>query len=147
MLGDALTELGADPSLAPPRRAAPVDAGACFSQPAGGEVMVAGKKVVGSAQLRRGAALLQHGSILLEDDQGMVLGLTIGSAGGEALASPLALLLDRPVGTLEVAGAIARAAAARWAGTWEQLSRPTAILDAATRYYPQFQSPAWTWAR
>jgi lipoyl(octanoyl) transferase len=147
MLGDALTELGADACLAPQRRAAPVDAGACFSQPVGGEVMVAGKKVVGSAQLRRGAALLQHGSILLEDDQGMVLGLTIGSAGSETLASPLAMLLDRPIGTLEVARAIARAAAARWAGTWERLSHPTAILDAATRYFPQFQSPAWTWAR
>jgi lipoate-protein ligase A len=147
MLVEALSQLGADASLAPPRPAAPVDAGACFSQPAGGEVMVAGKKVVGSAQLRRGAAWLQHGSILLEDDQRMVLGLTLGSAGGEALTSPLAMLLDRPVGTVEVGEAIARVAAARWPGIWERLPRPTPILDAATRYFPQFQSPAWTWAR
>ena len=33
--------------------------------PAGGEIMVGGRKVVGSAQLRGGGALLQHGSILL----------------------------------------------------------------------------------
>ncbi len=47
----------------------PVDAGACFSRPAGGELMVEGGKIVGSAQVRQGAAFLQHGSILLEGDQ------------------------------------------------------------------------------
>jgi lipoyl(octanoyl) transferase len=147
MLGDALGQLGAAVSLAPRSRAAPVDAGACFSQPAGGEVMVAGRKVIGSAQLRRGSALLQHGSILLEEDQRIVLALTSGSTGGDPLTAPLASLLDRPVGSLEVVDMVARTAAERWNGSWDRSPRTDLVVDAAARYFPQFQSPAWTWAR
>jgi lipoate-protein ligase A len=147
MLGDALRELGAAASLAPRCRAAPVDAGACFSQPAGGEVMVAGRKVIGSAQLRRGNALLQHGSIMLEQDQRIVLGLTLGSGCGPAGDSNLALLLGRPLPSIEAAETIARAAAARWPAAWERVSLPGLILDTASKHFPQFQSPAWTWAR
>lgn len=40
--------------------------GSCFDTPSAYELRVAGKKVVGSAQLRREGMLLQHGSILLE---------------------------------------------------------------------------------
>ena len=62
VLRDAVRSLGVPAELAPLSRAASVDTGACFASPAGGEVLVAGGKVVGSAQLRRGAALLQHGA-------------------------------------------------------------------------------------
>lgn len=40
--------------------------GACFDAPSAYEVQVEGKKVVGSAQLRRQGVFLQHGSISLE---------------------------------------------------------------------------------
>lgn len=39
----------------------------CFSVAMGGELLVDGKKVVGSAQMRHGEILLQHGSISLEE--------------------------------------------------------------------------------
>jgi lipoate-protein ligase A len=42
---------------------------ACFVQPDEGEIMVDGRKLVGSALVRERDALLQHGSILLGDDQ------------------------------------------------------------------------------
>ena len=42
---------------------------ACFVQPDEGEITVDGRKLVGSALLREQDALLQHGSILLADDQ------------------------------------------------------------------------------
>ena len=35
----------------------------------GGEILVGGRKLVGSAQVRRGDAFLQHGSILLAGSQ------------------------------------------------------------------------------
>ncbi len=39
----------------------------CFARPAAHELLdLQGRKLVGSAQARRGGALLQHGSILLE---------------------------------------------------------------------------------
>jgi lipoate-protein ligase A len=42
----------------------------CFQAPAPGEVTARGRKLVGSAQWRHGGALLQHGSILLLNEQG-----------------------------------------------------------------------------
>lgn len=150
MLAGALEELGADASLAPPNTTLSLDAGACFVQPVGGEVMVGGSKVIGSAQLRRGSALLQHGSILIEDDQRMLLELTRGAGIPgltPAVAAPLALLLSKPLPIVEVTQAVARSAAARWNGSWTRTCRPDPILGQASGYFPQFQSPAWTWAR
>lgn len=147
MLVDALRQLGAAASLAPTCRIAPVDAGACFSQPAGGEVMVAGRKVIGSAQLRRGDVMLQHGSIMLEEDQRILLGVTLGREHGPAENTNLAGLLGRQLPSTEVAEIVAQAAAARWPAAWQSVSLPSYVLDAASEHFPQFQSPAWTWAR
>lgn len=41
-------------------------AAACFTTPSWYELVVGGKKLVGSAQMRRDAVILQHGSILLD---------------------------------------------------------------------------------
>jgi lipoyl(octanoyl) transferase len=41
----------------------------CFAEPAAGEVVVAGEKLVGSAQRCERRTILQHGSILLEGNQ------------------------------------------------------------------------------
>ena len=147
MLAAALGELGTVTSLAAPAGPTLLDAGACFARAAGGEVMVAERKIVGSAQLRRGAALLQHGSIMLEDDQAMVAHLIVGRDRPSAPATPLSLLLGRRLGVNEVVAAVARAAALRWQGAWSRITDSGAILQGAARYFAQFQSPAWTWAR
>ncbi|MFO7260361.1 MAG: biotin/lipoate A/B protein ligase family protein [bacterium] len=51
---------------------------ACFQAPAPGEVVVAGRKLVGSAQRVERRAILQHGSLLLEGDQSLVAELVAG---------------------------------------------------------------------
>jgi lipoyl(octanoyl) transferase len=62
-----LQELGIGAALAPgDNRGKGLAPGSCFDTPSAYEIQVDGKKVVGSAQLRRNGALLQHGSILLE---------------------------------------------------------------------------------
>ena len=154
LLGDALTTLGIGASLAPPIRIARLDAGACFSQPVGGEVLVDGRKVIGSAQLRRGSALLQHGSILLHDDQPVVTGLLRNpkradraDAATRAAAALLPYRLGRPLLAREVAVAVVQSAARHWAGTVDLESDAEPILRAAFRHYPQFRSSAWTWIR
>ncbi len=48
---------------------------ACFSMANHCEIMVRGKKLVGSAQRRLGSAFLQHGSILLDSDPNLTHGL------------------------------------------------------------------------
>ncbi len=46
---------------------------ACFDSPSRYELLVEGRKVVGSAQVRRGDVLLQHGSVLLDFDLELLL--------------------------------------------------------------------------
>ena len=98
-LASALRALGVDavlaaqPAVRPPGRPA-----ACFAVPLGGEILVGGRKLVGSAQVRRGNAFLQHGSILLDGSQEKV-----SSAGGE---TTLTAVLGRRVTFEEIAAAI-----------------------------------------
>ncbi len=145
MLADALRGLGVPAILAPPRRTPALDAGACFSQPAGGEIMAEGRKVVGSAQFRQGTALLQHGSILLEDNQGFIGSITRGPRLADS--SIWGSVSQRSLKAREVAGAIAGAAGVHWGGRWNPISHADAVLSQASDYYARFRSAAWTWAR
>ena len=93
----ALRSLGVEAGLAPYRPTVRPSDGptSCFTQPVGGEILVHGRKLVGSAQVRRADALLQHGSILLDGKQ--------PEAG---LETTLAAELGRPVSFDEVAQAV-----------------------------------------
>lgn len=66
-LAEALAALGVAAERAPagPAEGAGFD---CFAAPAGDELCVGGRKLVGSAQLRAGGAVLQHGSLRLAPD-------------------------------------------------------------------------------
>ncbi len=135
-LAVALRTLGVDATLASDRP--PVRQGPCFASPVGGEVLVHGRKVIGSAQVRHGAALLQHGSILLDGSQEIVRAV---SRQPTTVAGEITLreVLDRPVSFEDVAGAIVRA----WydAGTPNTLRRPPPPSAAL------YSDPAWTWRR
>ena len=93
----ALRSLGVDANLAPSRPTGRPSDGptSCFAIPVGGEILVNGRKLVGSAQVRREHAFLQHGSILLDGKQ--------PEAG---LETTLAAELGRPVSFDEVAQAV-----------------------------------------
>jgi lipoate-protein ligase A len=72
-LVEALRLLGVDAEGATPSRGAPRDPGplgppVCFELAGAHEITSGGRKLVGSAQLRRHGAFLQHGSILLRAD-------------------------------------------------------------------------------
>jgi lipoate-protein ligase A len=144
MLLQALHALGAPAAMAPAQAPARLDAGACFAQPVGGEIMLAGKKVVGSAQLREGDALLQHGSILLRDDQAVVHSVTRDAVVGESAlnASGSVDLTDQDG---HLTASIAAAAADRWKGSWNREPPIRSALELADTHVPRFRSNAWTW--
>lgn len=144
MLLQALRRLGADASLAGPAAVPGLDAGACFARPVGGEIVVGGRKVVGSAQVRQAGGLLQHGSILLEDEQLVVRSITRGDAPEDGSA-PLAVLLKRRIAADEAATAIGRAASERWPGGWQRSDDLAAVLAEADAHLPRFGSDLWTW--
>jgi lipoyl(octanoyl) transferase len=144
VIRNAVRTLGLPAELAPARSAIRLDAGACFAAPVVGEVIVGDHKVVGSAQLRRDGALLQHGSILLADDQAMVARLTRGNPPTDRSA-PLARLLGRPVGWGEAAEALTRAAAERWGAPGERVDDCANVVQQARGHAARFRSSAWTW--
>lgn len=139
-LARALRTLGANATLATAgTRPATLSAGACFAQPVGGEVLIGGRKVVGSAQVRQGNAFLQHGSILLGGSQEIVarIGRRPMAAPG---ASSLSEALGRRVELLEVAGAIA--------DTWLENGETTSHESIPHPIRLScFADPAWTWRR
>jgi len=139
-LAAALRTLGAEATLAPDRPTVrPSDRpAACFATPVGGEVLVGGRKLVGSAQLRDGAAFLQHGSILLDGSQEMVRRVSReqGAGSGE---TTLSTVLGRPVSFDEVAAAIVAA--------WDGLITPPALSRPLPPSAAVFSDPVWTWRR
>ena len=117
MLAAALTSLGAHVLLAADRPPPPagVGAGACFASAAGGEVMAAtGGKVVGSAQVRGEGAFLQHGSVLLAAEQGVVASVTRGEADAPSATGLVELLPPNRATWVAVSAAIHEAARRRW---------------------------------
>jgi lipoyl(octanoyl) transferase len=100
----------------------------CFASAVGGEVMVRGRKLIGSAQLRQRDAFLQHGSILLDGSQQMVNVVSHGSAAGSG-ETTLSAELGRPVAFEEVAEVIV----ATWSeeSTFINLPRPSVVRCAA----------------
>lgn len=143
-LAVALRMLGADTTLAldrPPLSSTALDrrlSGPCFAMPAGGEVLVAGRKVIGSAQVREGAAFLQHGSILLAGSQDVVRVVTRQSAEA-GRETTLAAILGRPVGFGEVAEAIIE--------VWGEDLTSTNLHQPPPASTTRFLDPAWTWRR
>lgn len=160
LLLDALARLGVRATVAvAARRPLRPEGAACFAEPGAGELTVGGAKLVGSAQLREDGALLQHGSILLADDQSLIDQLR----SGEATASPatvraatLGALLGDDVGYGEVRAALAGAFTFA-TGTAVPLGDAPSASDpssaAATfradvaRLMSEFSQPSWTWRR
>ena len=144
-----LRRLGVEAALQPRTGArAPVPSLApCFKEPAEGEVVVGGRKLVGSAQFREGGVLLQHGSLLLEGDQREVRAWTLGAAPPDDGEAPVSLAeLCRPLPSWE------RLTAALAAGWEEALGAPpeagelsAAERAGAARHAARFADPAWTW--
>ena len=142
-LAAALRNMGLEASLAAPRIAgtSALSNGACFAAPVGGEIIAAGKKLVGSAQVREEDAFLQHGSVLLHDGQDVVTQVTAGERILPASTS-ISAVLGRAVEFDEVAVAIVMVTRKSWAGTWAERELPCAALEHA-----KFADTEWTWRR
>ncbi|HEV7389096.1 MAG TPA: hypothetical protein VGN73_10830 [Gemmatimonadaceae bacterium] len=137
-------EVAATPHRAPTPSVRP-----CFDIPGEGELVVEGAKLIGSAQWRENGALLQHGSILVADDQSSLPEFS-ASAGerGDYIPAPATLheLLGRAPAALEVAIAMFDAV--------RELEDPQAselaedeIRGEALERIPHFLDEDWTWRR
>ena len=143
-LAKALASLGIPAEIAPdPARAVPVHAGPCFQAPAGGELVAGGRKLVGSAQLRVGDVLLQHGSILLGDDQGLVATLGIVPGDGPGRPATVSDLLGR----VPDDGELERAVLTAFGIDETCMAPPGSTSSLEAELVERYRSEAWTWRR
>jgi lipoyl(octanoyl) transferase len=156
-LQDGLRRLGVPATLAPESAArGPTAHGpVCFDRPSAHEILLHGRKLVGSAQMRRGGGILQHGSILIEpriDKLRACLRLPHDSAGStvddgserlqDGVAGLAELGLTQPG---RVAVAIGDAFAARFGVSLEQAPlQPDELAAARALAGSKYQSAAWT---
>jgi lipoyl(octanoyl) transferase len=151
ILMEGLGSLGVASELASPAGRSPrPNARPCFETPGEGELIARGKKLVGSAQWRSDGALLQHGSILVEDDQSSIsfFAVTGGSVSGGVVSQPATLnaLLGRSPTAAEVAVAMFDAVRATEDADAAEMDE-NEIRGAALQNVARFLDEEWTWQR
>ena len=129
----------------------------CFEMPSHYEICVGGRKLIGSAQLRRKGGLLQHGALPLSGDLGRVCDV-LSFASDEARMAQKASVRERAATLSQAVGAevawakVASAMEAGFAGAFDlemvsgslsaaETGRAMALAD------ERFGNPAWTLRR
>jgi lipoyl(octanoyl) transferase len=147
-----LQRLGIGVSLAPESEAPnrTVRGPVCFDRPSTHEILLHGRKLVGSAQVRRAGALLQHGSIVIEPRMATMVACLRLDADPKTAAGRL----DDGVAGLAEAGAfeptsIAWAIAEAVASEFDVLLAPGCLTEAESGAAgllarSKYQSPEWT---
>lgn len=148
LLLDGLARLGVTATLADPATRAPLPGiGPCFETPTTGEVVVGGRKLVGSAQWRDAGALLQHGSILVDDDQAMLARLATAPLPDVPPPATLREALGRAPAVDEVAAALFAAVRALEDGHAAPLAADDRLEARADAARARYADDAWTWRR
>jgi lipoyl(octanoyl) transferase len=148
LLLEALRTVGVEARAAVASKRAPVPSTApCFDEPVSGELVAKGRKLVGSAQVRDGEAFLQHGSILVEDDQHLLTEMGVDRDPSPAPAT-LHALTGRSVTVEEFAEALAAAVASHDGEAPRPLVLDEPLLDDVRSLRSSRYSLAdWTWRR
>jgi len=165
-LVEALRSLGIPAEMAEGRvRAAGLDAGPCFDEPAAGEVTVAGRKLVGSAQARLEGAILQHGSLLIGPGQERLLALGVASGltsaasrvGGHSSVLAEGGRIRAPISLEEILGeaplwhnlvdAVVSGLSRVAGGEWYRGELTEAERVKARQFVKRYAAAEWTWRR
>jgi lipoate-protein ligase A len=147
VLVGGLRGLGVDVALATQTVSVPPGPRPCFDVPAEREIVLGARKLVGSAQWRRAGALLQHGSILLRDDQHLIARLMLAGDEANPMAATLSEALGREPSVGEVADAL-RAALCRATGNAApDLEPDDVLLSEVDRLSRIYRDDSWTWRR
>ena len=148
LLVQALQSLGVQASVfASTSRAISPGMSPCFDEPSAGELTVAGKKLAGSAQWRAEGALLQHGSILIEDDQSLLSTLAIGGAPNVPTPATLAEALGHAPSVDDIACALGESISLVEGAEPENLEIDEALRARASALVVRYVDSAWTWRR
>lgn len=152
LLTQTLSALGVDARLAVPTGRAPSPDGApCFALPVRGELIADSMKLVGSAQWRDRGVWMQHGSILVGNDQGMIAELAVNpQTQPVSTVASMESLTGRKVGTAEFGSALSVVLSRVATSTYvtESSDHRQLHLDrAASLLRSRYEDVSWTWHR
>ena len=119
----------------------------CFHHPSTGEITLQGRKLVGSAQWRSGDALLQHGSILVDDDQVQLASFATAMTADIPRPATLRDALRRAPSESEVAEVLFDAVRALEDPSARQLELDQELRDRAKLLRQHYLDDSWTWRR
>lgn len=146
LLLQALRSLGVAVTPAPVTKRMPrPGSGTCFSVPAPGELMCDDRKLVGSAQVREAGAYLQHGSILLHDDQRRLEQVAHVPVSSPPAATMIAAL-GRELASTEFAAHLRDAVRDTWDAEVNDLDAAD-VISQSVAHVARYESHAWTWRR
>jgi lipoate-protein ligase A len=148
LLLDALASLGVPATLATPGgRSRLPTATPCFAEPAKGEIVVDDHKLAGSAQWRDGGALLQHGSIIVDDDQVTIPSLMREPADPSPPPATLREILGRAPQAGEIADALFQSVRRSEDPAATALSCAESDSLDTSVHLMLYRDAAWTWRR
>ena len=135
-----------DPSMKNPEleRRGPLP---CFHHPSAGEITLHGRKLVGSAQWRSSEALLQHGSILVDDDQVQLASLATAMTGDIPRPATLRDALEHVPSESEIAQLLFDAVHDLEDASARPLELDEELLDRAKLLRQHYLDDSWTWRR
>jgi lipoate-protein ligase A len=119
----------------------------CFETPVAGEITAAGRKLVGSAQWRDDEVLLQHGSILIDDDQTLATTLLLQPVQVSPAPATLRSLLGNAPSLEDVHDALRRSLATLAQLEVSPLSTDAAFDSDVDELRRHYGDDSWTWRR
>ncbi|MEO7085226.1 MAG: lipoate--protein ligase family protein [Gemmatimonadaceae bacterium] len=148
LLQQALRLVGVNAELAAPVRvAAPPGMSPCFNEPSAGELVFQGRKLAGSAQWRSEGSMLQHGSILVGDDQSILSTLTVAEGPPIPVPATLSDALGRAPTVEELAIALRSAIESEEGYAPPLLEIDDEIRARTESLVVRYLDDEWTWRR
>lgn len=141
----AVHTLGVAASIAPSTSPQTVENSVCFSGISAGEIAVDGRKLVASSVWRQNGAYLQHGSILVNDNQQELAAVLMGDAPSAKPAATLSELLATVPTREKFGAALAQAFAAY--GIVDSWSIPESVAQEIDALRHSLLLPSWLWRR
>ncbi|MBC7789270.1 MAG: lipoate--protein ligase family protein [Anaerolineae bacterium] len=146
ILLNALAQMSVSAEMASPSGRTPVpDTLPCFDAAAPGEIVWEGRKLVGSAQVRHDGALLQHGSILVEDDQQLACDLALFPTATASRPATLFEQLGRAPAASEFARTFVAALGAATVDPVRPFTDHESLMKSAEALQQKYESDDWTW--
>ena len=121
--------------------------GFCFQDYMEGEVIVRGRKLVGSAQVRERGSILQHGSLLIGKGQGHLESLYAGSDITGSSSTCLVEIMEEEPSWEDLVFAVIGGFRSVFGGTWYEEGLRENEKEVEADFLKRYASEEWTWRK